>query len=75
MYYYLIRKTVEKLYESVETERKEMLMTIATSFYMSKAGYETRLTNAILKALFLYVYSAEHIVGIPYIDVDGKKIL
>ncbi len=73
MYFCLIRQVVEKMYEPVETERREILHTMVTSFYLSKSGYETRVTNALLKALFLYVHSTEKIYDIPYTIMDGKR--
>ncbi|MEL6864834.1 MAG: hypothetical protein AAFP19_10455 [Bacteroidota bacterium] len=74
LYYVLIRKTVEQLYQGADVEegKEEMLNTLGTWFYLTKSGYETRLTNVSLKALFLYVPSNELVYGTSYMR-DRKK--
>ncbi|MEO1518428.1 MAG: hypothetical protein AAFV95_25640 [Bacteroidota bacterium] len=73
LYYKLIRATVEKMYEGVEEEREQMLYTIGSWFFMSKAGYDTRLSNAALKFLFLYVQSDETLTHIPKTFTDRMR--
>ncbi|MEM9920618.1 MAG: hypothetical protein AAF990_21145 [Bacteroidota bacterium] len=73
LYFKLIRQTMEQIYGQVETSKKEMLYTTGSWFFMSKAGYNTRLSNAALKFLFLYVQSDENLDNIPRIFAERKR--
>ena len=72
LYYKFIRKTIEKMYEPVDHKRKDRLHTMAAWFYLSKLGYATKVGNAAMTYVFLYVKSDEELQKIPkYKDNDG----
>ena len=50
-----------------------MIYTMGSWFFMNKAGYDTRLTNAALKFLFLYVQSDETLLNIPRMFANRKR--
>jgi len=72
LYYKLIRKACGQIYAKVKTDKKEMLYTIATWYCMIKLGYDVRLTNPALAALFLYVPSSDIVYGMCRLSIDGK---
>ena len=72
LYYKLVRKACGQIYKNVKTDKKEILYTIATWYCMTKSGYDTRLTNPALAALFLYVPSTDIVYGMSRLSIDGK---
>ena len=73
LYYKLIRKACGQIYSGVKTKKKEILYTIATWYCMTKLGYDARLTNAALAALFLYVPSSDVVYGMSRLSIDDKR--
>ncbi len=64
MYYVLVRKTVEKLYGKIKTDKEQMPETTAAWFMLVKSGYKVDLGNAALKHLFILAPSKKKLYGI-----------
>lgn len=73
LYYLLVRRACTNIYKDLKTDKKEILYTTAIWYIMNKSGYQTRLSNAGLKALFLNVASKDKVYGMGRIPLDGKS--
>ncbi len=67
-FYNLVRKTVEDIYP----KESSMYQTTVTWFFMTKAGYDTRLYTAQNKFTFLYIKTKDDVYEMPYVKVDGQ---
>ncbi len=70
-FYNLVRKTVEGIYP----KQSSMYQTTVTWFFMTKAGYDTRLYTAQNKYTFLYVRTEDEVYEMPFVKVEGAFYL
>lgn len=67
LYYELIKSTVDKLYGSKSSLQK----TLTCWFWLSKSGYDTRLTYLDEEA-YLYVHTEDNLFEVPMIEENGR---
>ena len=71
-FYQLVRKANEKIYHS----KSEIYQTLATWFFITKAGYHTRINTANNQYVFLYVRTSEEVFYTPFIKYkEGEKFV
>lgn len=70
-FYNLVRKTIEQIYP----KHRGMYHTTTTWFFMTKAGYDTRLFTAQNKYTFLFVRTTDEVYEMPYVKVEGAFYL
>ncbi len=61
LYYQLVENTVKKIWKS----KDKMQQTLTIWFFLSKSGYETRISNAALEVVFIHVLVNDKVKGIP----------
>jgi len=75
LFYKMLTATLDQIYAGKKIKKYEMHYTLTTWYLMSKAGYETKLTESALQYVFLYVVTDDHIYNVPTITVDDKKFI
>jgi len=75
LYNKLLVTTLDQLYEGKKFNKRNMHFTLTSWFLMSKAGYDTKLTEAALAECFLYVSTHDKLYGIPTMRDNNKTFV
>lgn len=67
-FYNLVRKAVESVY----SKESSMFQTTTTWFFMTKAGYDTRLYTSKSKYTFLYMRTEDQVFEAPFVRLKGQ---
>ncbi len=70
-FYNLVEKSVKEIYP----KKNSIYRTLVTWFFMTKAGYDTRLYTAQNKYFFLFVRTNDEVYEMPFVKVDGDFFL
>lgn len=70
-FYTLVQKTIDEIYP----KKTSMYKTNVVWFFMTKAGYDTRLYTAQNKYSFLYLKTIDDVYEMPFVKVNGDFYL